>query len=363
MTVSVLIVDDSGFFRRRLAEIIDGAAGLTVIGTAANGREAVEQVLKLKPDVVTMDYEMPVMDGITAVKQIMLKCPTPILMFSSLTHEGARVTLDSLSAGAVDFLPKSFDEISKNSSGLKERLVERILTVAGSGKGAQRRSSFVSSARDTAAPVARPASTLGSAVSQPAVSRPRNPNSSKPAMVAIATSTGGPVALQAVLTKLPASFPLPLVLVQHMPATFTPAFAERLNALCKIEVREAKDGDRLKPGLALLAPGGKQLMVSKNGIVKILPGDERVNYKPCADITFGSAANVYGDKVLAIVLTGMGSDGCEGAKILKQKGAVIWAQDENTSVIYGMPMAIAKAQLADEIMPLDRIGQRLSELR
>ena len=148
-----------------------------------------------------------------------------------------------------------------------------------------------------------------------------------------------------------------------MPATFTPAFAERLNALCKIEVREAKDGDRLKPGLALLAPGGKQLMVSKNGIVKILPGDERVNYKPCADITFGSAANVYGDKVLAIVLTGMGSDGCEGAKILKQKGAVIWAQDENTSVIYGMPMAIAKAQLADEIMPLDRIGQRLSELR
>ena len=147
-----------------------------------------------------------------------------------------------------------------------------------------------------------------------------------------------------------------------MPSTFTAAFAERLNNLCKIEVKEAVDGDTLRPGLALLAPGGKQLMISKGGRVKVLPGDERVNYKPCVDITFASAANVYRDQVLAIVLTGMGADGCEGARMLKQSGSVVWAQDEATSVIYGMPMAVAKANLADEILPLQQVGPRLTEL-
>jgi two-component system chemotaxis response regulator CheB len=181
-------------------------------------------------------------------------------------------------------------------------------------------------------------------------------------LVAIGTSTGGPVALQNVLTQLPANFPLPLVLIQHMPSTFTSAFAERLNSLCKISVVEAKDGDTLRPGVALLAPGGKQMMIGKGGRIKVLPGDERLNYKPCVDITFGSAANAFNDKVLAIILTGMGSDGCEGAKLLKQKGATVWAQDERTSVIYGMPMAVAKANLADEILPLTQVGQRLSQI-
>lgn len=370
MTVTVLIVDDSGFFRRRLAEMINATAGLKVIGTAANGAEAIEQTIKLKPDVITMDYEMPVMDGITAVKQIMRQSPTPILMFSSLTYEGARVTLDSLEAGAVDFLPKNFEDISKNSSVLKKTLADRILVVAGAGKRAGL-SQAVSSPAPAASSPKPTASSLRSSYQPSAdqkVTTPPSPvsrslpSSKNYSLVAIGTSTGGPVALQNVLTKLPASFSVPIVLIQHMPATFTQAFAERLNSLCKIKVVQARDGDSLQAGVALLAPGGKQLMISRGGIVKVLPGDERLNYKPSVDITFGSAANVFGANVLGVILTGMGSDGCEGAKLLKQKGASIWSQDEATSVIYGMPMAVANANLSDEVLPLSKVGIRLCEV-
>lgn len=374
MTVTVLIVDDSNFFRRRLTEMIDQCPGLKVIGTASNGREGVAKAIELKPDVITMDYEMPMMDGITAVREIMAKQPTPILMFSSLTYEGARVTLDSLEAGAVDYLPKNFDEISRNAVELKNKLAERINMVA----KARRRpvstpaiASFRSSA--LAQPAPQPSKTVRDApvARETAVAPPKDAPTARQSptrarrnysLVAIGTSTGGPVALQNVLTALPARFPYPIVLIQHMPSTFTTAFAERLNSLCKIEVKEAVDGDTLRPGVALLAPGGKQLMITKGGKVKVLPGDERVNYKPCVDITFASAANIYRDQVLAIVLTGMGADGCEGAKLLKQNGSVVWAQDEATSVIYGMPMAIAKANLADEILPLQQVGSRLAEL-
>ncbi|MQT33961.1 MULTISPECIES: chemotaxis-specific protein-glutamate methyltransferase CheB, partial [Pseudomonas] len=180
-------------------------------------------------------------------------------------------------------------------------------------------------------------------------------------LVAIGTSTGGPVALQRVLTQLPGNFPAPIVLVQHMPAAFTKAFAERLDKLCRISVKEAEDGDTLRPGLALLAPGGKQMMIDGRGTVRILPGDERLNYKPSVDITFGSAAKTYGDKVLAVVLTGMGADGREGARLLKQGGSQVWAQDEASCVIYGMPMAIVKANLADAVYSLDDMGRHLVE--
>lgn len=358
MTVTVLIVDDSSFFRRRLTEMIDLCPGLKVVGVATNGREGVAKAFELKPDVITMDYEMPIMDGISAVREIMAKQPTPILMFSSLTYEGARVTLDSLEAGAVDFLPKNFDEISRNPAELKQKLADRINAVAHTRRRAAARPAtapapLAAGARPAAAQTERQAA----AAPRPAPARRRNY-----ALVAIGTSTGGPVALQNVLTSLPANFPLPLVLVQHMPATFTAAFAERLNNQCKITVKEAQDGDSLRPGVALLAPGGKQLMISQGGKVKVLPGDERLHYKPCVDVTFASAANIYRNQVLAIVLTGMGADGCEGAKLLKQGGSTIWAQDEASSVIYGMPMAVAKANLPEEILPLGQIGPRLAEL-
>jgi two-component system chemotaxis response regulator CheB len=181
------------------------------------------------------------------------------------------------------------------------------------------------------------------------------------ACVLIGTSTGGPIALQKVLTRLPANFPAPIVLVQHMPASFTPAFAERLNKLCQIEVKEAKDGDVLQKGVALLAPGGTQMMIENRGgyKVRIITGDDRLNYKPCVDVTFGSAAKVFPGKTLGIILTGMGADGKEGCRMMKQSGSVVWAQDEKTSVIYGMPMAVAKAGLADEIMALEQVAENL----
>ncbi|MBS3184036.1 chemotaxis response regulator protein-glutamate methylesterase [Pseudomonas vlassakiae] len=373
MAVKVLVVDDSGFFRRRVSEILSADPTIQVVGTATNGREAIDQALALKPDVITMDYEMPMMDGITAVRHIMQRCPTPVLMFSSLTHEGARVTLDALDAGAVDYLPKNFEDISRNPEKVKQLLCEKVHTISRSNR---RFGSYASHAPVSApAPASShaPASSLASAAPVRAAAPARVPTpapaaSHSPApkrkpykLVAIGTSTGGPVALQRVLTQLPASFPAPIVLIQHMPAAFTKAFAERLDKLCKISVKEAEDGDVLRPGLALLAPGGKQMMIDGRGTVKILPGDERLNYKPCVDITFGSAAKSYGDKVLSVVLTGMGADGREGARLLKQGGSTVWAQDEASCVIYGMPMAIVKANLADAVYSLDEIGKHLVE--
>jgi len=397
MALKVLIVDDSGFFRRRLKELLESGNEFTVVGTASNGREAIDKTRELKPDVITMDYEMPIMDGITAVRNIMALTPTPILMFSSLTYEGARVTLDALDAGAVDYLPKNFEEIANSSAALKKRLFECLHSVARSGG---RRHPVAPPVLDSKPADARHEEAVRAAIKperadstkksqpRPGVTRASPPVPSsrlliaaptpaatpapvvvrpvkrvKPyGLVAIGTSTGGPVALQKILTRLPANFRVPIVLVQHMPATFTPAFAERLNSQCQIEIREAVDGDTLLPGVALLAPGGKQLMISKRGIVKVLPGDERLNYKPCVDVTFGSAANAYGDQVLAVVLTGMGADGRDGARLLKQAGSSVWAQDEATSTIYGMPMAIVRAGLADEVLPLDDIAKRLTEV-
>lgn len=396
MVVKVLVVDDSGFFRRRVTEILSSDPNIKVVGTASNGKEAIDLVLSLKPDVITMDYEMPMMDGITAVRQIMQRSPTPVLMFSSLTHEGARVTLDALDAGAVDFLPKNFEDISRNPQKVKQLLCEKVHSISRSNRRGLSGSAAPVAApvsspthapshapihspahAPTAAPVssrtasptpapARPITPRAAPAPAPAASNSHPPLSGTPKrknykLVAIGTSTGGPVALQRVLTQLPASFPAPIVLIQHMPAAFTKAFAERLDKLCKISVKEAEDGDILRPGLALLAPGGKQMMIDGRGSVKILPGDERLNYKPCVDITFGSAAKSYGDKVLAVVLTGMGADGREGARLLKQGGSHVWAQDEASCVIYGMPMAIVKADLADAIYSLDDIGRHLVE--
>ncbi|WP_304641873.1 protein-glutamate methylesterase/protein-glutamine glutaminase [Pseudomonas sp.] len=382
MAVKVLVVDDSGFFRRRVTEILGEDPSIQVVGVATNGQEAIEKTQALRPDVITMDYEMPVLDGISAVREIMRRFPTPVLMFSSLTYEGARISLDALDAGAADYLPKNFEDISRNPEKVRQLLCERVHALARSNRRSLGLSSSPSAFSGTSS-VGQPSTpgsgntmharaAAGAAAAQPAAGNDRQagaaqrssppPRKRQYKLVAIGTSTGGPVALQKVLTQLPASFPAPLLLIQHMPAAFTKAFAERLDKLCRISVKEAEDGDTLRPGLALLAPGGKQMMLDGRGVVRILPGDERLNYRPSVDVTFGSAAKTMQDKVLAIVLTGMGADGREGARMLKQAGSSIWAQDEASSVIYGMPMAIAKANLADGIYSLDEIGRYLAEL-
>ncbi len=351
MPVRVLVVDDSGFFRRRLTEILNADPKIEVVGAAADGREAVEQVVKLKPDVVTMDIEMPVMDGISAVRKIMERCPTPVLMFSSLTTQGAQATLDALEAGAMDFLPKNMDDISQDKELAKRQLCARVRLIG--ARGLKHKPVPTLSTKPGARAAAMP---------------PRPPSPPKPKgsyrLVAIGTSTGGPVALQEVLTRLPANFPLPIVLIQHMPASFTPAFAQRLDKLSAISVKEAADGDVLKPGTAYLAPGGTQMeLTGSRGHVslRVYPGTVGQTYKPSVDITFRSASEVYKGDVLAVVLTGMGADGREGARALKAQGATVWAQDEATSVIYGMPAAIAEAGLADRILALNTVGPALTE--
>ncbi|RYY04346.1 MAG: chemotaxis response regulator protein-glutamate methylesterase [Gammaproteobacteria bacterium] len=394
MPLRVLVVDDSSFFQHRLKEIINEHPDLKVVGIASNGREAIEKADNLKPDIITMDFEMPVMDGITAVKHILASRKVPIIMFSSLTYEGAKVTLDALAAGALDFIPKDFAEVSRNSAALKKKLHERLITLARSGQAVSvapataTHSTFSSTAAATSllssTTSAMASSYAGAVKTQPSfqsspVSAPAQPsapivkpatNSStenyrlkrQPKILVIGASTGGPVALTEVLVALPQNFPVPIILVQHMPENFTKAFAERLNKQCSIRVREAVDGDLLEPGLALLAPGGKQLMLDKRngGSVRILPDDDRVTYKPSLDITFGSAANNYGDKVLGVVLTGMGSDGCKGAGLLKEAGSQLWSQDEASSVIYGMPMAVARAGFTDRVLSLKDIGPRIA---
>lgn len=351
MPVRVLVVDDSAFFRRRLTEILNSDPHITVIGAAANGREAVEQTASLNPDVITMDIEMPVMDGITAVRKIMESRPTPVLMFSAFTTDGAKATLEALEAGAVDFLPKRMEDISQDREAAKRQLCARVRLIGARGFKA-------------------PGATLAKPAAKPAIAvPPPNPQAiarrkGSYRVVAIGTSTGGPVALQEVLTKLPGSFPLPILIIQHMPGTFTPAFADRLNKLCAISVKEAADGDQLRPGVAYLAPGGRQMILEAKGggtFIRIVDSEVAQTYKPSVDITFGSAAKQFGGDVLAVVLTGMGADGREGARMLKRNGATIWSQDEASSVIYGMPAAIAEAGLADRIVALKDVGPSLVE--
>ncbi|MEZ9868741.1 chemotaxis response regulator protein-glutamate methylesterase [Vibrio sp. 10N.261.51.A4] len=367
MAIKVLVVDDSSFFRRRVSEIINSEARLEVIDVAVNGKEAVEKAKQLRPDVITMDIEMPVMDGITAVREIMAASPTPILMFSSLTHDGARATLDALDAGALDFLPKKFEDIARNRDDAVALLQQRVIQIAAK-RAFMRRAPITPRATATTSTstlLRQPISTAAStSTAKPAVASTAKFRASgkKYQLTAIGTSTGGPVALQKILTRIPANYPHPIVLVQHMPATFTAAFASRLNTLCKIEVREAQDGDVLKPGVAYLAPGGKQMMLdgrAGSARLRIIDGGDRMNYKPCVDVTFGSAAKIYGDKVLSMILTGMGADGREGSRMLKTAGSTIWAQDEDSCVVYGMPQAVAKAGISTEDLPLDRIAERI----
>lgn len=360
MAVRVLVVDDSRFFRRRVTEMLEADPQIKVIDTAENGLEAVNKAARLKPDVITMDVEMPVMDGITATRKIMGASPTTIMMFSSLTTDGARATLDALDAGAVDFLPKRFEDISNDREEAKRILCERVRAVG---------------VRRTARPITAPRSisTQGrinqSATAKKSASPAIHPagaslQKGKTKLVAIGTSTGGPVALQNVLKHLPKTFTVPIVLIQHMPGSFTTAFANRLNDACAINVREAKDGDALEAGLALLAPGGKQMFVEKKAgrdVIRIAESEPGQNYKPCVDITFTSVAKLYPGNSLAVVLTGMGADGREGAKLIKQGGSSIWAQDEASCVVYGMPAAVADAGIVDQVLPLDDIGKALAD--
>lgn len=357
MQTKVLVVDDSRFYRNRLCEILASDKNIQVIGTAENGREAIDKALSLRPDVITMDIEMPVMDGISAVREIMKKRPTPILMFSSLTTEGAQATLDALDAGAVDFLLKRLDKLSHGNRELARSICGKIRILG------RRAASFLSQHREINHSKSPEAAERTAVSTRKIINLPKREHYlNKYKVVVIGASTGGPVAVQTVLSMLPGDFPVPVIVVQHMPAAFTGPFAHRLDTLSKLAIKEAADGDVLSAHTVYVAPGGKQLYLEKKSseaVVRIRENYEGEQYKPSVDITYKSVCDIYGGAALAIILTGMGSDGRDGASTLKRAGSEIWAQDEQSSIVYGMPQAVIEAGLADRVLPISDIAQQL----
>lgn len=360
---TVLVVDDSIFHRRRLKEMIEQDDRLRVIDTASNGKEAIQKALLIKPDIITMDVEMPVLDGITAVKEIMTSVPTPILMFSSLTKDGATQTLDALDAGALDFLPKEFDNKFSTDSQIAIRLRSKLLSLV------RKRHQIRHQTKRRDIPATAPkvflkptqSLSMNRAGADVKVVTRVEKSGKRYQCLAIGASTGGPVALQQVLKVLPASFPLPILLVQHMPGTFTEAFAERLDRSSSITVKLAEHNELLKPGVAYLAPGGRQMLIQgTRGAATInitdIPDNGKVLYKPSVDHCFTSVAQVFGGDVLSVIMTGMGSDGTEGCGLLKQLGGTVWAQDEASCVVYGMPGAVTKSKIATINIPLNNIA-------
>ncbi|GGK72975.1 protein-glutamate methylesterase/protein-glutamine glutaminase [Amphritea balenae] len=350
MPVRVLIVDDSVFFRNRISLILKSHPGIEVIDVAKNGVEAVEKVQRLHPDVVTMDVEMPEMDGITALKQIMIKAPCQVLMLSSLTRRSAVTTLEALECGAADYMEKDARLWVAQAEKTGALLTDKVLAL-GSKKAACSLRSVVSA--DNAYSKAKTA-TVALSRHQSYTKKVVKPDCR---ILTIGSSTGGPAALQEILPEMKADFPAPILLTQHMPKTFTSVFAKRLNDLCQIQVKEAEDGDHLMPGHAYLAPGGQQMILDPGDPkrLKVRESDDRINYKPSVDLTFASVAKAYGNHAFGLVLTGMGSDGCDGARVLKKVGATVWAQDQASCTIFGMPKAVITAGLADEVLGLQEL--------
>ncbi|MGB0495736.1 MAG: protein-glutamate methylesterase/protein-glutamine glutaminase [Kangiellaceae bacterium] len=354
MAITVLIVDDSSFFCRRVGKILNSANDINVIGVAHNGREAIDKAKSLQPDVITLDVEMPVMDGVTALKEIVKVCNAKVLMLSSLTYGNAKITLDALDAGATDFLLKSYESLSSNSDELIQLLQSKIREMGGA-KNFRHFQTYKSKTEKTKAEVTLETKNYSKVTSRTASTSFKKAKSNYK-LLAIGASTGGPVALQKLLIPIPSSFPLPITITQHMPGTFTGAFASRMNGLCQLNVVEAEDGMPVKAGTVYVAPGGKQMVFDGNANasrIRIKPTSPRLQYAPSVDITFGSASKVFSEKVLGIILTGMGSDGTEGSRLLKKCGAKIWSQDEASCVVYGMPMSVTKAGISERALAIE----------
>ena len=347
--IRVLVVDDSALMRRMISDMIESAPGCTVVGTARDGREAVDRVQALRPDVVTMDVEMPVMNGIEAVREIMARSPTPIVMLSSRTRRGAEETIRSLELGAVDFVCKPSGAISMDIAEVKEILIAKLRLAV--------HARLLPPA--VAYPCRRPARVGSSAVASP---RPTAPSHPADRVVVIGSSTGGPRALETVIPELPADLPAAVVVAQHMPAGFTAAMADRLNSLSAVRVREAADGDSLTQGEVLIAPGGRHLLVTRRRRVTTSDAPPVWGVRPAADLLMTSAAEAYGTACVGVILTGMGQDGARGAALIRKAGGRTLAQDEATCVVYGMPKAAVEQGGVDLVVPLPQIASTIAHI-
>ncbi len=362
--IRVLVVDDSVVFRKILQEALGRKPRLRVVGTASNGREAVQKIRILKPDVTVLDVEMPKMDGLATLEAIKRQhLRTVVIMFSSLTSQGAKTTLDALAKGAVDFVPKpkgtgAFSESVKIIEGL---LIPKIVALGASGNGCRplrpvKRATVDPQKQHSAGP-------SGAGVTTP----PRNRviRAGKIEAIGIGVSTGGPNSLNEVIPLFPANFRLPVFLVQHMPPLFTAQLANRLDQKSKLNVVEAKDNMPVRAGTVYVAPGDFHMEVKrrdKSCVISLNQKPPENSCRPAVDVLFRSLAETYGGRVLATVMTGMGQDGLKGAKILKQKGAVVLAQDKDSCVVWGMPKFVAESGLADRVVPLWKITSTILEL-
>jgi two-component system chemotaxis response regulator CheB len=354
MVVKVFVVDDSAVVRQALAHMLSGNAEIELIGSAPNPLLAMDAIRKNPPDVLLLDIEMPGMDGLTFLRQIMAGTPIPTVICSTLSTEGSKVALDALSAGAVAVLAKPKIGLKQHLDDSRHELIQTLKTAARSKPRA--RGAIPNPVHKTGAPVGSVAHPVSRA---PVLAGVHAFAMNKP--VVIGSSTGGTQALELVLTSLPADAP-GIAITQHMPEKFTAMYAQRLNGICAMNVREAKDGDRLERGVALIAPGGLHMQLSKlNGqyYVKVVDGPPVNRHKPSVDVLFKSAAECAGRDALGIIMTGMGDDGARGMKTMHDLGARCIAQNEETCVVFGMPKEAIKLQAVDDILPLEAIARAI----
>ncbi len=368
--IKVLIVDDSIFMRKALETLLSGEPDIEIVGMAKNGLEAIEMAEQFKPDIITMDIEMPTMDGITALERIMKSNPTPVIMVSSLTKEGADATLKALDLGAVDFMTKDSQSFGGTDieKGLKDKIrkfaknksLVKLLTPSSTSNFNSNQSFRIPGAHShptsVSTPFAHSSNVDGSkrvVINKTGIKR----------VVALGTSTGGPQSLQKVIPLLPADLGVPVVVTQHMPPNFTQSLATRLNTLSKVEVVEAQGKEKLEPNVVYIAKGGYHLKFQKVGAsvyTELSTEPSNVFNIPGVDVMVDSIAEIYGKECLGVIMTGMGSDGCKGLKNLKNMGGTIIAQNEPSCIVYGMPRAVVDAGIADEIVPLEEIAARIT---
>jgi len=353
--IRVLIVDDSAFMRRVIRQMLEDSREVEVVGAARDGAEGVEMALSLKPDVITMDVEMPRLNGLEATERIMEQLPTPIIMVSSLTVEGAKATFEALDKGAADFISKNLTTSALDLMKIQSELVSKIKAVA-------KRKHYFSSLR-AGSTAARPSGAQRASATAVVTPQKKSFATQKMAFVAIGASTGGPRALQHVLSKLPGSLGASFLVAVHMPRAFTGAFAERLNDLCDLTVKEAENGEKVIPGQILLSPGGSQTRIKRKGLmdffVHIDDEPKSALYRPSVDVSMASVAECYPGRSMGVILTGMGHDGREGMRLIKEKGGKTLAQNEETCTVYGMPKAVIDAGLADKVAPLELIAAEI----
>ena len=370
--IRVLVVDDSYFIRKTLSKLISND-NIEVVDTAANGLEAVQKVASLKPDLVTMDIEMPVMDGLTAVKEIMKSNPVPIIMVSTLTSNGADATMEALANGAVEFVTKtaSFNDLGS----IKEDLLCKIASVSKSSliinqirsknHLLQMKKALRSGFKDTVEVSAPTKTIIEKSNFEYKLAVPqfgRKPRSSELSVMVIGISTGGPAALQEIIPYFSADIPVPILIVQHMPALFTKSLAERLNAKSKLNIKEAEHGEKIMHGNVYIAPGGKQMTINSN--MQVVISDEPANelFKPSVNVLGDSLVNTLGSRVLCLMMTGMGHDGGDAFQKLHSKGAYIMVQDPETCVVAGMVKTVLDLNIANEIVPLHDLPTAIASI-